>query len=75
VWDGSTLAFDRNLIRIRAIQEDGAPLPPGQGDEGQIARGNHHAGVIAFGPNGKLYILIGDVGVGASSRTSPPGRR
>jgi len=62
VWDGSTLAFDRNLIRIRAIQDDGAPVPPGQGDEGQIPRGNHDAGVIAFGPDDKLYVLVGDVG-------------
>ncbi|HEY0733655.1 MAG TPA: PQQ-dependent sugar dehydrogenase [Herpetosiphonaceae bacterium] len=52
VWNGSTLTWDRNLIRIRAIQEDA----------GQPPRGNHDGGVITFGADGKLYIFIGDLG-------------
>jgi uncharacterized repeat protein (TIGR01451 family) len=52
LWNGSTLTFDRNLIRLRALQQD----------SGQPARGNHNGGVIRFGPDAKLYIIFGDNG-------------
>src|SRR6266545_2462687 len=54
VWDGQNLTFDRNLIKLRSFQNDGAPLPPNQGDAAQPARGNHNGGVITFGLDGKL---------------------
>ena len=51
LWNGSVLTFDQNLIRLRALQQDGLPQ-----------RANHNGGVLRFGTDGKLYILFGDNG-------------
>jgi aldose sugar dehydrogenase len=61
IWNGTTLTYDRNLIMLHAFQADGAE-PPVQGDSGQGPAGNHNGGVIRFGADGKLYIIIGDNG-------------
>jgi glucose/arabinose dehydrogenase len=73
IWNGSALTWDRNLIRLRSFQNDGAPVPPGQGDEAQPPAGNHNGGVIRFGPDGKLYIIIGDNGRRGQLQNLPSG--
>jgi glucose/arabinose dehydrogenase len=72
-WTASGLVFDRHLLTLRSFQHDGAPVPPGQGDETQPPRANHDGGVILFGADRKLYVLFGDAGRRGQLQNLPSG--
>jgi glucose/arabinose dehydrogenase/plastocyanin len=52
IWDGTKLSWDRNLVKLRSNTLET--------DTSDRIRGNHDAGPLVFGQDGKLFIINGD---------------
>jgi glucose/arabinose dehydrogenase len=66
VWDRrtKTLSFDEDIIQFRSFQDDPTNMR---------LRGNHDGGVMRFGRDGKLYVVVGDTGRRGQMQNLPNG--
>jgi glucose/arabinose dehydrogenase len=73
-WNGSTLTLANNVTRLRARQTDNI-IVPGQSPTtaNPAERGNHNGGSLRVGPDGMLYVAIGDVGRRSQLQNLPTG--
>lgn len=64
-WDpsnGGSLTFDKNLLKLRALQTDNVQVNGQPISTNANSQGNHNGGTIKFGPDKNLYVFFGDVG-------------
>lgn len=64
LWNPGTGTFTFNLpiTAFRSRQTDNIAVPGHPGTTNPAENGNHNGGVMRFGPDGKLYVFMGDQG-------------
>jgi len=64
IWNptAGTLTQDINLLMLRSRQMDNIQVPGHPGPTNAAEQANHNGGVMRIGPDGKLYLFMGDQG-------------